>query len=242
MRYVLRLGLIIWCLLGLGLIGIKASIDRTLLRYDDVAVEAGTATYAIPRAFVETSGWRADMMRVAGCWDAREGGLLPIAASIAGCGGQRSLRLRIPARSLGPEADAVLRGQPMEAVFWSAYQPPVEHMPQLVNAWAGRYEWVGRFVVQRDDWGLFRLQSVRSPWVPLLIAEPQTGDPNELAQLYAGRCYRPDALSDIGMACAVALRIEGGAVIEFSLGPDEIAQFGLLREAIAAQAARWAKT
>lgn len=237
----LKLAFIIWCAIGLGLIGLKAHVDRMQLKYADVAVNAGAKTYLIPRAFVESDGWRADLMRVAGCWDAREAGVLPVAASIAGCGGERSLRLRIPARSLGPDADAALRGQPLEAVFWISYRPPVEHMPQLVNAWAGRDEWTGRFVVQRDDWHLMRLQSVRSPWVPLLNAEPQTGDPNELAQLYAGRCYRPDALSDIGMTCAVALRLAGGAVVEFALGPDEIAQFGLLREAVAGQVARWVK-
>lgn len=231
----------IWCVVGLGLIGLKAHVDRAQVKYPDVAVRAGTATYFIPRAYVDGDGWRADLMRVAGCWDTREAGVLTVAAGVAGCGSERSLHLRIPARALGPDADVALRGRPLEAVFWSNYAPPREHMPQLVHAWAGHDEWAGRFVVQREDWQLVRLQTVRSPWVPLLSAEPQTGDPTELAQLYAGRCYRPDALSDIGMTCAVALRLAGGAVVEFALGPDEISQFGMLRAAVLEHAASWAR-
>lgn len=235
----MRLIFISWCAVGLGLIGLKAYVDRAHLKYDSVAVTAGTTMYLIPRSFVEADGWRADLMRVAGCWDAREPGLLPVAASIAGCSGGRSLRLRIPARALGPEVDGVLRGRPLDAVFWPHYAPPAQHMPQLMQAWAGHDEWAGRFVVHRDDWHLVRLQTVRSPWVPLLSAEPLTGDPSELARLYAGRCYRPDALSDIGMTCAFALKFAGGAVLEFAIGPDEIMQFGLLREGLVEGVARW---
>ncbi|NOT41194.1 MAG: hypothetical protein HOP13_11945 [Alphaproteobacteria bacterium] len=235
----MRLGFIIWCVLGLSLIGLKAHVDRAQLKYSDVAVKAGTATYLIPRAFVEGGGWRADMMRVAGCWDAREAGVLPVTASAAGCGAERSLRLRIPARVLGAEVEAALRGKILDAMFWTSYLPPAGHMTQLAHAWAGHGEWAGRLVVPREDWGLVRLQSPRSPWVPLLTAEPQTGDPNELAALYAGRCYRPDALSDIGMTCAVAVRTAQGAVLEYELGPDEVGSFALLRQAMTALTAAW---
>lgn len=235
----MRLGFILWCALGIGLIGLKAHVDRTQLQYPDIAVKAGAATYFVPRAYVADSGWRADLMRLGGCWDAREAGVLPVAASVANCNGERSLKLRIPARALGPEAEAMLRGKPLEAVFWTAYVPPAEHMPQLVQAWAGRGEWEGRLAVRRDDWGLVRLQTARSPWVPLLTAEPQTGDPSELAALYAGRCYRPDALSDIGMTCAVALRTAHGAVLEFALGPDEVGGFAMLKQAVAGAVAAW---
>jgi hypothetical protein len=238
---VLRLGFIIWCVLGLGLIGLKATVDRAQLKYDDVAVKAGTVTYFIPRVFIAGDGWRADLLRVTGCWDAREAGVLPVAASLAGCGGERSLGLRIAARSLGAEADAALRGATLDAVFWTTYAPPAEHLQQLVHAWAGHGEWTGRFAVHRDDWQLVRLESVRSPWVPLLTAEPQTGDPAELAALYAGRCYRPDALSEVGMTCSVALRLAGGAVVEYEVGADEITQFAVLRGAVAGQAASWVK-
>jgi hypothetical protein len=124
-------------------------------------------------------------------------------------------------------------------MFWSSYAPPSEHMTQLAHAWLGHGEWAGRLIVPRQDWGLVRLQSPRSPWVPLLTAEPQTGDPSELAALYAGRCYRPDALSDVGMTCAVAVRTAHGAVIEYALGPDEAGSFAVLRQAIATLAATW---
>jgi len=239
MGFTLRLGLILWCALGLSLIGLKAHIDRTQMKYSDVAVKAGSATFFVPRAYIVDSGWRADLMRLGGCWDVREAGVLPVAASVASCSGERSLKLRIPARALGTEAEATLRGKPLDAVFWSSYAPPVEHMPQLVQAWAGKGEWDGRVVVHRDDWGLVRLQTTRSPWVPLLTAEPQTGDPSELAALYAGRCYRPDVLSDIGMTCALALRTASGAVIEYALGPDEIGAFGALRQGVAGTLASW---
>jgi hypothetical protein len=234
----LRLGLILWCVLGLGLIGLKAHIDRTHAKYAEVAVKAGSATYFVPRAYVVDSGWRADLMQLGGCWDVREAGMLPL-ASVADCDAARSLKLRIPARALGAEAEASLRGKPLDAVFWAHYAPPAEHTPQLLQAWAGRGEWDGRVVVRRDDWGLVRLQTTRSPWVPLLTTEPQTGDPSELAALYAGRCYRPDALSDIGMTCALALRMPSGAVIEYALGPDEIGAFGVLRRAVADAVGAW---
>lgn len=233
----LRLGFILWCVLGLGLIGLKAYIDRTPLKYADVAVKAGAATYFVPRAFVADGGWRADLMRLNGCWDVREAGVLPFGGRA--CAQARSLHLRIPARALGAEAEAVLRGKTLEAVFWSSYAPPAEHMPQLVQAWRGQGEWAGRLAVRRDDWGLVRLQTAHSPWVPLLTAEPQTGDPAELAALYAGRCYRPDTLSDVGMTCAVALRTAHGAVVEYALGPDEIGSFAALRQAVGAQVGTW---
>lgn len=231
----MRLGLILWCVFGLGLIGLKAHVDHRQLKHADVAVKVGSGTYFVPRAFVAGDGWRADVMRFNGCWDAREAGVLPL----GDCTGERSLRLRVPARALGAGADAALRGKALDVMFWTAYAPPAEHMTQLAHAWAGHGEWAGRIVVSRGDWGLVRLQSPRSPWVPLLTAEPQTGDPSELAALYAGRCYRPDALSDIGMTCAVALRTAQGAVLEYELGPDEVGSFALLRQAVAALTAAW---
>lgn len=237
----MRLAFIIWCALGLGLIGLKAYVDRAHSKYADVAVRAGAATYFIPRAFVASEGWRADMMRVAGCWDAREAGVLPAVSGLTSCDGERSLNLRIAARSLGADADAALRGVALDAVFWPSYAPPAQHLQQLAHAWAARDEWTGRFAVHRDDWQLVRLESVRSSWVPLLIAEPQTGDPSELATLYAGRCYRPDTLSEIGMTCTVALRLAGGAVVEYEVGADEIAQFAMLRGAVQAEVASWVR-
>ncbi len=237
----MRLIFIIWCTAGLGLIGLKAYVDRAHSKYADVAVRAGTTTYFIPRAFVASEGWRADMMRVAGCWDAREAGALPHVSGLAGCGNKRSLNLRIAARSLGTDADAALRGVALDAVFWPSYTPPAQHLQQLANAWASRGEWTGRFAVHRDDWQLVRLESVRSSWVPLLTAEPQTGDPSELAALYSGRCYRPDTLSEIGMTCTVAHRLAGGGVLEYDVGPDEISQFAMLRGAVEAEVASWVR-
>ncbi len=237
----MRLAFIIWCAVGLGLIGLKAYVDRTHSKYADVAVRAGATTYLIPRAFVAGEGWRADMMRAAGCWDAREAGVLPTVSRLTICDRERSLNLRIAARSLGTDADAALRGVALDAVFWPSYLPPAQHLQQLAYAWAARGEWTGRFAVHREDWQLVRLESVRSSWVPLLTAEPQTGDPSELAALYAGRCYRPDTLSEIGMTCTVALRLAGGAVVEYEIGPDEIGQFAMLRGAIQEEVASWVK-
>ena len=222
--------LLIWCALGAGLIGLKAHLDHTAAKYPEVAVRAGGDTYFIPRAFVRTNGWRADVQRLAGCWDAREAGLVPVAAPVAACGSV-PLELEVPASAFGADGETALRGKPLRAIFWPSYAPPAEHLVQLVDAWSGKGQWLGRSIAVRRDWQLATIASANTPWIHLLTGEPKSGSPGELASLYAGRCYRPEPLSDVGMTCDVAIRLKGAA-IEYSLGPDEAASFALLRSAI----------
>jgi len=231
--------LLIWCAFGALIITLKAHLDRTALKYQDVAVRAGGEVYYIPRDMIDGEGWRADMMRLAGCWDAREAGLLPAAATMADCGTTQSVRLSVAASDLGPDVEIGLRGKRLPLTFWPNYAPPDEHLPQLVEAWAGEGLWEGRRVILRADWQVFRLESSFSPWVHLLTAEPQRGDAAELEKLYAGRCYRPEQMSDAGITCTFVLRIGGKAAIEYSLGPDDIMSFVPVREGLMAKTASW---
>jgi hypothetical protein len=235
----MRLALLIWCAVGAAAIGLKAHLDWTLLKYPDVAVRSGAETFFIPRETIgNREGWRADLMRLAGCWDAREAGVVRAVGLVADCGVQ-GLRLDVPARTLGPESEQVLRGEPLRVQFWPAYAPPLEHTAQLARAWAGKGEWVGRRVVSRPDWQMVQIVSPNSPWVHLLVREPRRGERAELERLYAGRCYRPEVLSDVGMTCSVALRVGAWAAVEYSLGPDQIIGFDAVRDGVSAEAGRW---
>ena len=231
--------LLIWCAFGALVITLKAHLDRTALKYADVAVRAGGEVYYIPRDMINGEGFRADMMRLAGCWDVREAGLLPVAAPVADCGASQSVRLSVASRDLGPEVEIGLRGKRLPITFWPAYAPPEEHLPQLEEAWAGKGLWEGRRVVLRADWQVFRLESSFSPWVHLLTHEPQRGDAAELDNLYAGRCYRPEQMSDAGITCTFVLRVGGKAAIEYALGPDEMMSVVPVREGLMAKTASW---
>lgn len=236
----MRWPLLIWCALGAVVIGLKAHLDRTVLKYPDVAVRAGSEVYFIPRDMIGgDKGFRADFQRLAGCWDARETGLMPAAAMVAECGTMQSLRLKVAAKHLGPDAEIALRGKPLPLAFWPDYVPPGEHLPQLMEAWAGKGAWSGRRVILRADWMLFRLESAASPWVHLLAREPQQGSEAELESLYAGRCYRPEPMSDAGITCTFVLRIGARAAIEYELGPDEVMSFVPIREALVAKTSSW---
>lgn len=237
-----RWPLLIWCALGAVVIGLKAHLDRSVLKYPDVAVRAGNEVYFIPRDMIGgDKGFRADFQRLAGCWDAREAGLLPAASAVADCGTTQSVRLKVAANQLGPDAEIGLRGKPLSLTFWPDYVPPGEHLPQLMEAWAGKGAWNGRRVILRADWMLFRVESAASPWVHLLSREPQQGGEAELENLYAGRCYRPEPMSDAGITCTFVLRIGAKAAIEYELGPDEMMSFVPIRDALVAKTSSWAK-
>ena len=237
-----RRALLIWCAIGLAVIALKAHLDRTALKYPDVALRAGEEIYYVPRDMVGgDKGFRADFQRLAGCWDAREPGLLPAAAVIADCGTAQSVRLKVVAKSLGMDAEIGLRGKPLALTLWPDYRPPGEHLPQLVDAWARKGTWADRRIILRADWMLFRVESAGSPWVHLLTHEPQKGDDAELANLYAGRCYRPEQQSDAGITCTFVLRIGPKAAIEYELGPDEMMSFVPIRDALMAKTTAWRK-
>ncbi len=235
----MRRALLIWCAFGALVIGLKAYLDRTVLQYPDVAVRAGADTYFIPRRMVATDGWRADLKRLAGCWDAREGGVLPAASAMANCNGANALPLKIPANDLGADAEIGLRSKPLPVQFWRAYTPPDDHLPQLEKAWAGTQEWAGRRLILRADWQMFRIEAAGTPWVYLLKIEPQRGNIEELAEAYAGRCYRPEPKSDAGITCNFVLPIGPNAAIEYSLGPDEMMSMVPLRDGLIAATSSW---
>lgn len=235
-----RRALLIWCAIGLAVIALKAYLDRTALQYPDVALRAGEEVYYVPRDMVGgDKGFRADFQRLAGCWDAREPGLLPAAKVIAACGSAQSVRLKVAAKDLGIDAEIGLRGKPLALTLWPDYRPPGEHLPQLVDAWARKGSWADRRIILRADWMLFRVESAASPWVHLLTHEPEKGDDVELANLYAGRCYRPEQKSDAGITCTFVLRVGRSAAIEYELGPDEMMSFVPIRDALIAKTSSW---
>lgn len=236
-----HLPLLIWCVLGLAVLGVKATLDNTARKYPDVAIAAGAEVYFIPREMLDGDGFRADFMRLAGCWDAREPGLLPAASVVADCGGSASHALAFKASELGTDAEIGLRGKNLPIVFWPDYTPPGEHLPALIDAWAGKGDWAGRKIILRADWQLFRVETPASPWVHLLSVEPTTGDAAELERAYAGRCYRPEKTSDAGITCTFVLRIGPKAAIEYALGPDEMLSFVPIRDALMAKTAAWRK-
>jgi len=238
----MRRALLIWCALGVCLIGLKAYLDHTARRYPDVALRAGSDVYFIPRHMIDGDGWRADLMRFAGCWDVREGGILQAASFLADCGGSQAVRLQIAAKDLGPDAEIGLRGKPLPIMFWRAYTPPDDHLPQLAQAWAGAGGWAGRKLILRADWRMFRIEAPGTPWVYLLHMEPQHGTAEELAALYAGRCYRPEPMSDAGITCNFVLNIGPNAAIEYALGPDEMMSMVPLREGLVAATSSWRKS
>ena len=229
----------IWCAISVLVIGLKAYLDRTVLRYPDVAVRAGAETYFIPRRMVATDTWRADLQRFAGCWDAREGGVLPAASAVANCDGTNALSLKIPANDLGADAEIGMHAKPLPVQFWRAYTPPDDHLPQLAKAWAGTQEWAGRKLILRADWQMFRIEAPGTPWVYLLKMEPRSGTAEELAELYAGRCYRPEQMSDAGITCNFVLPVGPNAAIEYALGPDEMMSMVPLRDGLIAAIASW---
>ena len=231
--------LLLWCALGAGLIGFKAYIDRTAAKYPDIAVNAAGVTYFIPRAYANDGGWRGDMKRIAGCWDAREAGILPLAGP-ADCNAPRALHLKL--RRGATEGEAPTSAATREVTFWTGYAPPAEHFAMLTGAWTGKGQWQGRAAAMRGDWQLVLVASSASPWTFLLSAQPASGSPAELERLYAGRCYRPEPLSDAGMTCDLVLRLDGGSALEYSLGPDEIMNFVPIRDALRTEAAAWRRS
>ncbi len=226
----MRWGLIIWCVLGAGLIGLKAHLDVSAGKYPDVALRAGNGVYLVPRVLVTNNdGWRADLQRLAGCWDAREGGVVQAAASIAGCNAPRALHLDLTRLSQTIDGDHVPDGAPAETALWANYAPPAEHLREL-----GRVPGGGHVVV-RSDWQLFGLAVPGSPWVYMLTAGPK----GNFASVYAGRCFKPEANSDLGMSCTFVTRLGEGVAVEYFVGADDIGEFPATRDRLVTLIKGW---
>ena len=224
-----RWGLAIWILFGLTLLGVKAMLDLSSARYPDVAIRAGAATYFIPRGMIlNEDTFNADLARMSGCWDAREAGMVQVAASVAGCDTPRALHLDLS----GIQASHPFVGRHMANVaFWRNYAPPAQHLQELAPL-------IGRVpTYERAGWELLRFDLPGSPWVYLFTRVPQNADDAEGA--YAGRCYRSDIGTDIGMTCTVVERLAGDAAFEYSLGPDGVTEMAQVRADALSLLARW---
>lgn len=230
--------LAIWCAFGAAVLGLKAHLDWTAASRPDVAVRAGHATYFIPSKFVRVESWRADLLRLTGCWDARDGGVVT-AGMMGGCEDTRPLRIYLKPADIGGSAALNLPERRYKFLFWSRYEPSDNFLRELKAAWSGRDEFAGRRFVAMPEWQLMRVESAGSPWSYLLTAAPARGDAQELANLYAGRCFRPQTWMLAGFACDFALRIDGGAGVEFALGPDESASYLSARNSVTELFARW---
>jgi len=225
----MRRGLVAWLGFGLAVLGVKAAVDLRDARFDDVAVRAGATVYHVPRAIVQNGTvLQADMARLAGCWDARDGGLVPALAGLGVCDGPRGLHLDLARlRDLAP----LLVRHARDAVFWRDYVPPAAHLQDLRRALRqGSPAWHAR-------WGLYRLDETGTPWVHLLVRLPRPGE--DPGALQAGRCFRADAIFDIGMTCTLVERLPGGAGLEVSLGPEGVADMPGVRAELAALVRSW---
>lgn len=226
----MRWGLIAWCLVGAGLIGLKAYLDLSHEKHGDIAVRAGDVVYRVPRALVTNEdGWRADVSRLNGCWDIREAGVGGWFGGRPNCPGANALHLDLA--KLTDIDDELLRRYATSSVFWRAYVPPFEHSRDLGA------NWNARVLSFREDWRLHRLAAPGSPWVYLFSEAPRSKQ--DAVRTYAGRCFRSDFGSDIGMSCTVVVRLEGGAALEYSIGPDAVPEFAALQTQARRLVARW---
>lgn len=225
----MRFGLAAWCALGAAVVGLKAHLDLSARDQADIAVRAAGVVYRIPSAIVTNGeGWRVDLMRLAGCWDVRHAGLAPALAPAADCTGARALALdlsRLEGRA------GLLSAHGVDVVFWTRFEPPASHMQALSGL-------VGRVQPQHSSrWQLYRLDEPGTPWVYLLTHPPRTVA--EASAAYAGRCYRADIGTDIGMTCSVVERLPGGGALSFSLGPEGVVVLPAVRAQAVALAQGW---
>lgn len=225
----MRRGLVAWLGLGLAVLGVKAAVDLRDARFDDVAVRAGAAVYMVPRRLVQNgTEIRADVARLAGCWDARDAGLLPLLAAFGACDGPSGLHLDLS--RLQAEAPLLSR-HAREVVFWRTYAPPASQAETL------------RTLLRRgapslnERWNLYRIDEPGAPWVHLLSRPPHPGE--DAAAVQSGRCFRADATFDIGMTCTLVERLPGGAGLEVSLGPEGVADMPGVRAELAALLRSW---
>ena len=221
-------GVILWCVFGALLLGLKAHLDLTARKYPDIAVQGGGVVYHVPTRLV-TNGdsWRADVARLAGCWDTREAGVIGGLSGASGCDAPRALHLDL--ERLGGEG--LLSRYASNVALWRNYVPPGEELQQARDALRG-----GRFAY-RQDWAFHRLEAPGSSWVFLFVAPPASDA--QVDGLYAGRCFRSDFGTDIGMSCTMVERLPGGVALEYSFGPDAVPEVPALRREAQALLANW---
>jgi len=225
----MRFGLIAWCALGAAVVGLKAHLDLSARDQADIAVRAAGSVYRIPTAIVTNGeGWRVDLMRLAGCWDVRHAGLVPALAPATDCAEARAFALDLARLE---ERPAQLSAHAVDVVFWTRFEPPASHLEALSGL-------VGQVTPKHSSrWQLYRLDEPGTPWVYLLTYPPRTV--SEAAAAYAGRCYRADIGTDIGMTCSLVERLPGGGALSFSLGPEGVVVLPEVRAQAVALAQAW---
>lgn len=225
----MRFGLLAWCALGALVVGLKAHLDLRARDHADIAVRAVGTVYRIPSAIVTNGeGWRVDLMRLAGCWDVRHAGLVPVLAPAVDCSEARALALDLARLE---ETPATLSAHAIDVVFWTRFEPPGSHL-QALSALVGRVQ-----PQHSSRWQLYRLDEPGTPWVYLLTHTPRTVA--DVPAAYAGRCYRADIGTDIGMTCTLVERLPGGAALAFSLGPEGVVVMPDVRAQAVALAQGW---
>lgn len=221
-------GFILWCVFGALVLGLKAHLDLMSQRHPDVAVSGAGVIYHVPSILVTNGGsWRADVARLSGCWDAREVGVLGVLSGAGGCDAPRALHLDLT--RLGGQR--LLSRYASNVSLWRNYVPPQEQLQALREAVPSRH------VMVREDWHLVRLETPGSPWVFLFGGWQASAAQAEAT--YAGRCFRPDAGTDIGMSCTIVEREAGGVALEYSFGPDAVPDVPSLRSEAQALLATW---
>jgi hypothetical protein len=222
-----------------GLVVGAKRLDEVAAARADLAVRSGAETYYIPSEFVRSSGWRVQMARLSGCWDARDAAMLAGMSSMFDCSAPHGVALALPVAQLGEELAQSFHKQRLALVFWPHYEPTPDDLLPLANAFAGYGDFAQRQITLRQDWKLWRIETPASPWVYLTNGELRSRDGFELRRLYAGRCYRPEHVGDAGMTCDFTLRVGAEAAVQFSLGADEMMSFPSLRDALLARVVAW---
>jgi hypothetical protein len=185
-------------------------------------------TYHVPRTLVTNAdSWRADVSRFAGCWDAREAGVIGGLSGASGCDAPRALHLDLA--RLGGEG--LLPRYASNVALWRNYAPPQEQLQQAKAALRSGH------VVYSGDWAFHRVEAPGSAWVYLFAAPPASEV--QVDALFAGRCFRSDFGTDIGMSCTVVERLAGGIALEYSFGPDAIPEVPTLRREAQTLLANW---
>lgn len=236
----MRWGLISWVGFGIAMVSLKAYADISSTRYPDVVVGSGPQRVHIPRALIlSEGGWRADVFKIVGCWDRRSALVSTEIAYWAGCLDPRPLTLELPNSLLGVQREYA---PAFRMTYWVNYGRPSDtDLREAVSAWSRKEQWRGARVVYNDAWQRFAVSSSETPWVILFSAEPRSTDETEIARHYAGKCYKPDSFSDIGVTCTFVQRHGVADAVEYSLGLDDMQYALQVQAGVSAVLSAWTR-
>jgi hypothetical protein len=118
-----------------------------------------------------------------------------------------------------------------DVALWRNYAPPPEQRQQAREALRSGH------LMYREDWAFHRVEAPGVSWVFLFVAPPVSDV--QVDGLYAGRCFRSDFGTDIGMSCTMVERLPGGVALEYSFGPDAVPEVPALKREAQALLAAW---